>query len=449
MRELTTEPAVDVVGTPHFDRDRVRRWVWGTTDAHVREEPGLLKGIVALQLLAVLALAILTLTSFEIWARLDEHAHYDYVETIADQHVLPNLRAHGKTGQLEMGRHTYEAFQPPLYYLTAAPLLKLSHVVHTRVLILRTFDLFLLLGALYATWRLAVVVFPDRPLLPFAFGLVFFLLPGVVVRSITISYQPLATLLSVVFLALLFKADRAPRGEADRWFLAAAFTFTLAILTTLLTLPLGVMFGIVALRRLWRDRTWRTVAVFAACGALLVVLLAPWLAFNEAHYGTLTPFSTARTLQQPLINPDNHNFKLGEAPHIARVWIRETFLPNEWVVFVVTDHALDQMISFMFYLLVLFPVLLVIVRPRSLSRDSAWYLALPLVISIVFLEGTTIVANWPTYARYLYGAGPAWLLFVYVVVRQALRHRAAPMTVLALGTAGAGCLWVQAGLRYF
>ncbi|MBV9283154.1 MAG: hypothetical protein JO176_00940 [Acidimicrobiia bacterium] len=447
--QQTVHSEPDVASDTVTGAPRRRVWLWGTNDPHIAEESWLLRGIVVLQLVAVLGVAVLTLTSFEIWARLDEHAHYDYVETIADQHVLPNLRAHGKPGQLEMGRHTYEAFQPPLYYLAAAPLLKLSHVEHTRVLILRTFDLLLLLGALYATWRLAVVVFPDRPLWPFAFGLMFFLLPGVIVRSITISYQPLATLLSVVFLALLFKADRAPRDEANRWFLAAAFTFGLAMLTTLLTAPLGVMFGIVALRRLWRDRAWRTVGVFAACGVMLVALLAPWLAFNEAHYGSLTSFSTARTLQQPLINPDNHNYTVSEAPRIARVWIREAFLPNEWVVFVVTDHALDQVISLMFYLLVLLPVLLVIVRPRTLLVDSAWYLALPLAISIVFLEATTITANWPTFARYLYGAGPAWLLFVYVAVRQALRHWAAPMTVLALGTAGAGCLWIQAGVRYF
>lgn len=413
------------------------------------EESWVLKGIVVVQLVAIVSLAVLTVTRFEIWARLDEHAHFDYVETVADQHVLPTLRAHGRPGHLEMGRHTYEAFQPPLYYLAAAPVLKLSHVLHTRVLLLRAFDLLLLVGALYATWRLAVVVFPKRPVLPFAFGLVFFLLPGVIVRSITVSYQPLATLLSIVFLTLLFKADQAPSGEADRLLLASAFTLTLALLTTLLVLPLAVMFGIVAARRLWREREWGTAAALAVCGLMLIVLLGPWLAFNEIHYGSLTPFATARALQQPLINPDNHNFTLGEAPHLARGYVRESFLPNEWVVFVTTDHALDRVIWLMFDLLVIAPTVLVVVRPRLLTRESAWFLALPLVISVVFLSVTTITANWPTYGRYLYGSGVPWLLFAYVVVHDSLRRPGAAITVLLLAGAGAGCLWVQAGLRYF
>jgi 4-amino-4-deoxy-L-arabinose transferase-like glycosyltransferase len=412
-------------------------------------EPALLKGIVVTQLVAIVALGILTITSFEIWAPLDEHAHYDYVETIADHYRLPTLRAHGQPGRLGAGIHTYEAFQPPLYYLAAAPLLQLSHVRHTRILILRSFGLVLLLAAIAATWWLAIVVFPNRPLMPFAFALVFFLLPGVIVRFVTISYQPLATLLSIVFFVLAFKADRAPRGQAGRWLLASTVALALALLTTLVVVPLAVVFAVVAVRRLWRDRNRGTPLVLVACALVGLVLLGPWLAFNEAHYDSLTPFATARRLQQPLINPDEHNFKLGEAPGIARVYIRESSLPNEWVVFVVDDHVLDRVTWWMFILLFVFPIVLVVVRPRTLGRDSAWFLALPLVVSLVFLVGTTINANWPTFARYLYGAGPPWMLFLFVAVRNVLPPRAAPMTVLLLATAGAGYLWVDAGLRYF
>ena len=48
-----------------------------------------------------------------------------------------------------------------------------------------------------------------------------------------------------------------------------------------------------------------------------------------------------------------------------------------------------------------------------------------------------------------YSLIPPWLLFVYVAVRRVIPYRAAPMTVLVLATAGAGYLWVDAGLRYF
>jgi 4-amino-4-deoxy-L-arabinose transferase-like glycosyltransferase len=440
----------DVVDEPAIvDATRWRRWLWGMSDLHLAKDSLFVRSIVVVQLVAIVGLGLLTVGHFEIWARLDEQAHFDYVQTIADQHRLPTLNTHAPPGHLELGAHTYEAFQPPLYYLVAAPLLKLSHVLHTRVLILRSFGLFLLLAAVFATWRLGVVVFPTRPLLPFAFGLVFFLLPGVIVRSITVSYQPLATLLAIVFLALLFKADRAKTGEAGRWLLGAALALTLAILTTLLVIPLAAVFAVVAARRLWRDRNREVVLVLAGCAVIAVALASPWVVFNERHYGSLTPFSEARRLQQPLINPDEHNFTLGEAPHIAKIYVRESFLPNEWVVFIVDDHQLDHVIWLMFYLLVVFPAVLFVVRPRTLAEDSAALLAFPIVVSLVFLEATTLIANWPTYGRYLYGAGPAWMLAVYVAVRRVLRHRVAPLAVLVLATAGAGYLWAEAGLRYF
>jgi len=149
VQELTTQPAAE----PAVDDEKSRRrvWLWVTDDPRLGEETRVLKGIVVVQLIAILALGILTVTSFEIFARLDEQAHFDYVQTVADQHRLPTLRAHPIPGHLEGGRHTYEALQPPVYYLVAAPLLKLSHVQHTRVLILRTFGLVLLLASVYAT----------------------------------------------------------------------------------------------------------------------------------------------------------------------------------------------------------------------------------------------------------------------------------------------------------
>ena len=208
---MRADAPVGVVDEPSSDQpSRSGGRLLGMDAARLRDERPVVKGIVALQLIAIVVLGILTITTFQIWAPVDEHAHFDYVQDISDRHVMPTLDPHIELGR-SFGVHTYEAFQPPLYYAVAAPLLKISHVHHTRILILRSFGLFLLLASVYVFWRLTALVFPARPLLPFAFGLAFFLLPGQIVRSITVSYQPLATFLALLCLLLLYKADTAAK----------------------------------------------------------------------------------------------------------------------------------------------------------------------------------------------------------------------------------------------
>src|SRR5205823_489368 len=79
----------------------------------------LLWAIVGVQLVAIVSLGTLTVLRFQIWAPIDEHGHFDYVQTIADQHRLPTIDPKLELG-VSFGRHTYEAFQPPLYYAAAA-----------------------------------------------------------------------------------------------------------------------------------------------------------------------------------------------------------------------------------------------------------------------------------------------------------------------------------------
>jgi len=399
------------------------------------------------QLLAVLVLGILAITSLHIWSPVDEHAHFDYVQTIADQHRLPTLDPRIELGR-SFGAHTYEAFQPPLYYVVAAPLLKLSHVHHTRILILRSFGLFLLLAAMYVFWRLAALLFPSRPFVAFAFGMVFFLLPGVIVRSVTVSYQPLATLVSLVFLFLACKAYRAAKGGADRWLLLAAATLGLALLTHVFLAYLAGVFAVVVLRRLWLDRSRRIVLLVACCAAIPVVIVGPWIAFNLAHYHNATANSLARKIQQPLINPTNHNYKAGDSWHMTSEYVRDFFLPNEWTPLTILVRGVKATVWGLAALLFLLPFVLFLVRPSAVGADSALLLGVPFILNLVLVEVTSVVANWPSFGRYLYGASATWMVFCYVATSRVVRSSTVVLATVLLGTAGAGYLWIEGGLKY-
>ena len=51
-----------------------------------------LRGLIAIQLAALVALAGVTVWRFPVWALVDERAHYDYVQTVAEEGRLPDLR---------------------------------------------------------------------------------------------------------------------------------------------------------------------------------------------------------------------------------------------------------------------------------------------------------------------------------------------------------------------
>ncbi|MBV8984303.1 MAG: hypothetical protein JO248_07670 [Acidimicrobiia bacterium] len=415
----------------------------------LREEPPLLKGFVAVELIAVLALGIFTITNFQIWAPVDERGHFDYVETVADQHRLPTLDRHLPLGR-SYGAHTYEAFQPPAYYVVAAPLLTMTHDHHTRILILRSFGLVLLLLTIFVFWHLVLTVFPARPLLPFAFGMTFFLIPGVVVRSVTISYQPLGTLLAVVGLLVLVKAYRAPKGGADGWLLASAAAVALAVMTHVLLAYLAGVFVVVGLRRLWveRDRR-RTLLFLVSCASIAIALVGPWLAFNRTHYGSLTGNFVARDIQQPLINPTHQEYTLGDVPHITSEYMKDYYLPNEWINLTVVNPAVKPTGWLLSAVLFAVPLVLFLIRPGATELDIVLVLGLPFVLSYALAVGASTNADWPSAGRYLYGAGAPWMLFAYAAVSNFVRSRWLAIGILAVAIGGVAYLWAEGLVRYF
>src|SRR5687767_3037675 len=95
--------------------------------------------VVALALLAYVALALGYAIRTPIWQNPDEPAHFNYVAHVASTGTLPELQPGDwdsellerlKNGRLlpadAVSAIRYESWQPPLAYLLAAPVLRLS-----------------------------------------------------------------------------------------------------------------------------------------------------------------------------------------------------------------------------------------------------------------------------------------------------------------------------------
>ncbi len=169
---------------------------------------------------------------------IDESAHYSYIQQIAEHGSLPVL---GKTNTslqaLSIGRGlyphprtvplgarrglatlSYEAFQPPLYYLAAVPAFLITPNYIDKIYAVRLFDVLLLLAAVALAGRLCRVVLKERWLIGWSMVLVFLALPGVVVRMVFISNLALAVPMAILFVTELWIAWHRRSG----WRLAGA-----------------------------------------------------------------------------------------------------------------------------------------------------------------------------------------------------------------------------------
>jgi 4-amino-4-deoxy-L-arabinose transferase-like glycosyltransferase len=409
--------------------------------------------VAALQVVALVVLGAVTVARFHVFAEIDERQHYDVVQKFAEDQRLPRPTdlvsrqtqaidegtwprpSPRDRARIGLGGRSYEAIQPPLYYLTAVPAFLLVADHRDKVFAVRAFDLLLVVVALALVWRLARRVAPAADALPaVAVALAVALWPGLVVRGVTIGNTPLELVLVAAFLLVLWRADREPR----RWRPAvlAAVVLGLCLLTKLTLVYLVPLFAVVLWRR--RGRLVPSLAV----ALLPLVMLAPWLALNQARYGSLT------------VNLAGSGGVLGEGVGGTGVWDRVADLPSLNARLV--DGVLAQ--EFRFQLDVWWVKGLVVVLLAGLAvaalaalarhpRDwRLWFLCLPALSGWAVMNLVYVVnASDQFLLRYLYGA----LLPLAVGVGLAIprEHR---RTVALVASLAAAALWVDmAGAFYF
>ncbi|RMF28308.1 MAG: hypothetical protein D6759_16100, partial [Chloroflexi bacterium] len=178
-------------------------------------------GILLLILLAYLVIGFLYAAKTPAWQVPDEPAHYNYVRHLAetgrfpvlemgdyDQDYLARLTAERFPPDLPIEPLEYEDHQPPLYYLLAAPLYRLTG---GRLLPLRLLSLLLGAGLIPLAYAVARTLYPHRPVIALGAAAFVAFLPQHVAMMAGVNNDALAELLLA---AILWLALRERRGES-------------------------------------------------------------------------------------------------------------------------------------------------------------------------------------------------------------------------------------------
>lgn len=392
-----------------------------TTDAALTWARGhrLLAVILAVELCVMVGFGLFILTSYSSVSPIDEGAHYDYVQSIAEDHRLPEItdRIHREPLALELGKFpdvsnrpksgllgaSYEAFQPPLYYILAAPVFLIPVDHHLTLYLLRGFGLLLLLLALVPFSLLIRDIAGDRWPLGLAFGGLVFLLPAVLERAVLVSNIALEVPAGALFTWLVYRAHA--RGSL-RWLAAAGGALGVCMLTKFTLVFFVPVFVLAVLEYAWRNRTTLKIGKIAAVAVVPLLMLAPWFAWNFDTYGSLTANSQAQEQQRRLINPENFDYTLGNLGD-STVNLIDFSSPQDW-----GSDAKDPFPTLLRWFLVSVLFLLpLILATRAWSRENViatLLLLLPLVTGIVLLVEVTTTRDIPLILpRYLHAALPA------------------------------------------
>jgi 4-amino-4-deoxy-L-arabinose transferase-like glycosyltransferase len=417
--------------------------------------------LVALQVALIALFGVLTATQFKFFSPIDEAAHFDYVRVIAEQHRLPVLEE-DKMGYpvlaLSQGldpdarptptidppggleAESYQAFEPPLYYLLVAPLLTVTDDWSQRVKLVRLAGLVFLLAAAAILYRFARRVRPEAHLLVFSVALTVLLWPGVLVRSATVSNAPLELLLAVAFLYVLWRADE--EGD-DRRLLIAALLLGLGLLTKLTLVALAPLLLVTAIRA-GRRGGW---LIPMASLVLPLALLTPWAVFNLSHYDALTSNTLAKQMQEAVVNPHGVEYTFGRFIDMVPRLFAGT-LPQDWE-FASGAPLMNLGLEYVRVAIFGLPVLMLLTVPsRLVTRDAALLLA-PFVLGIAMVGYVTLFENWPIGSpRRLYAELPALALFTAVSCLCLFRTTRTTLVIAATSTVVLAASWVDLTNRF-
>jgi Dolichyl-phosphate-mannose-protein mannosyltransferase len=402
-----------------------------------------LRALVAVQLAALLVVSVATVARFPVWALVDEAAHFDYVQWIAEDGRLPVLDedpVHDEVLAIDEGVYpgpprvpaeqrglfgrSYEGFQPPLAHVLAVPVYAVAGDHERKLRTLRALGLVLLAVAVSLTWLLARRAVPEAPLAAFSLALTFFLWPGVVVRAGTFSNAALEV---AVGAALSLALWRALSERSERWLIAAGALTGAALLTKLTMLAFAPALVVVGFAFL-REGRWLAVA---AAGALPAAMVAPWIVFNLGHYGAPTGSDEVQRLTEPSLNPEGTDYGLADLPG-KHVTLLNGVLPDEWwVEFLSTANR--RLRDVFVGLVMAVPIAASLRVPATERRPALSVLLLPLVAGIALMTVSLLAENWDAfYPRYLYGTLPGFAVFAALALHRALGERALAWSSVAL-----------------
>jgi len=419
--------------------------------------------LVVLQAAAIAVLGIVTAVRFHVFAAVDELAHVSYVQDVAEQGALPRLGRTYVSWQMEaieqdtyprrsaidprhygLAGYSYEAFEPPLYYLLAVPAFAIPSNYRDKVIAVRLFDVLLLLSAVAVLALLARALSLAHRWELLAAALSVLLWPGVIVRMVTVSNAALELPITLLYVLAVWHATNR---RSPRLMLAAAALLGLCLLTALTLVFLAVLMVFPALALL-RERLDRSALAWLGAAAVVpLALLAPWVASNEARYGALTATALAKALQAPVVDPTGAHYGLGS----VLAWLgrfERPLLPQEWWSQYAGAGVVLRVVPALLLLAALIPLLR---RPRLVRSLPAGLLASPLALGFLMLAGIVLFADWPSFLpRYV---NAEFILLAMFAAWAWLELEARARTIAAAATAASllsAAVWVyMAGAYYF
>jgi len=227
------------------------------------------------------------------WQAPDEPAHYNYVRQLAEQGDLPvmgpgdypaayleQLKAARFPGSMPIDSLRYEGWQPPLYYVLAAPVYRLWG---GALLPLRLFSVALGAGVVLMTYAIGRAACPGDRLLALGAAAFVAFVPMQLAIVASVNNDALTELL-VAGVALRLLGWLSRPGRPARWLVVTGFLLGLGLVTKASVYYTALPLALVALWLVER-RPGPLLAQGATLLAPAALVAVPWFARNLALYG--------------------------------------------------------------------------------------------------------------------------------------------------------------------
>ncbi len=403
-----------------------------------------LKLIIALELMFIITIGIISIRYFRVFSQIDESPHLANIAILSQEHHLPVLGVDpnpfdyfepiantSKPGDGALARYAYEAFQPPLYYLMMSPFYNLVVDIGAKVIVFRSLNFVLYLASVWLFWRLNKLIFKDY-LAPIAMGLSVFMLPGMIIRAITINNSVLEIPLVLISFILLIKLWREPKLK---YLALSAIFLSLCILAKLTLAYLIPVVAVILAVMTWTKKLKPSQLIVFIL--MVIAILLPWFIFNYQHYHALTANTLAKDMAFYTTNPTNQKFAAADFPGLTHKSLISLILPEEWLTLGATTLFKTYLGVFSIILIVL-PIILWLNQRRI--KDLV--LAVPFFLNLSQQNLITILQDYPvSIGRYLYSSLVVWAIFASRTLMLNLSKRALD-TLIILAASSALGLWI-------
>jgi len=262
------------------------------------------------------------------WGLNDEQQHFHYIQSIVETGSIPVVGRDYISNEIALSSyqtrrrevfhwppypsfypqdwglegHSYEGYQPPLYYLLLAPIYWTVSLISSNVLVklqvLKWSNVLLSTLTLYLLYYIAVLLFPTKRFVHFALGALMVWWPERTMSTSRVNNDVLIEVLGATLYVLLVKCA-FQEGVSKRDSLLVGTVFGLGLLTKITFLPWAV--GIFYV--FWLRRKNRGLELLFVAGIPLLIT-APYIIRNFLIYGDPTGFSAFQKLAGPVSAPE-------------------------------------------------------------------------------------------------------------------------------------------------